>query len=210
MKYYLLALVLMLSSYLFGQGGYYVTIGGDTVRCEFKKCFPRSIKVKTEQNGTQTLETDEVVSFVKDGVPFVRKKIVNQEKRAYIFLPNDKVDRKYQYSDPNLVMMSGKGITFYELEEFGGVETHGGMSYGRSATITFYVENDSLGLTKVPQMQAIGSSVEKIDVIRALSGYLNRDEATAKKLSEDESWKTFNYKGIRKLISGYIGKEFVD
>jgi len=41
--------------------------------------------------------------------------------------------------------------------EFGGVSRY---QYGRSTTITFYIENDSLGLTKVPYMKAIGGNTE--------------------------------------------------
>jgi hypothetical protein len=188
-----------------GQDGYYVGKGGDTVFCEFKKVFPRAIKVKTEKEGTKTFSPDDVSAFTKDGVSFKAKKITNQKKNSFIFLPDDKEDRKYLYSDPNLTMISGKGVTFYELEEFGGASR-----YGRDVTITFYIENDSLGLTKVPYLKAIGGSAEPIDVINALYDYLKSDEATAKKLTVNESWKTFNYKGVRKLITGFMGKEFVE
>jgi len=205
MKYFFLVFGLIISRCLLGQSNYYVGKGGDTVFCEFKKVFPRSIRVKTEKEGTKTLSTDQVSAFTKDGVPFKAKKITNQKKNPFIFLPGDKEDRKYLYSDPNLVMISGKGITFFELEEFGGVS-----QYGRSITVTFYIENDSLGLTKVPYMKAIGGNTEQIDVINALYGYLSSNEAIEKKLSVNESWKTFNYKGIRKLVTGFMGKGFVE
>lgn len=206
MRYCLLAFVLMIGQYVIAQDGYYVGTGGDTVFCEFKRVFPRSIRVKTENEGTKNLSTDEVSAFKKNGILFKAKKILNQKKNAFIFLPDDKTDRKYLYSDPNLVMISAKGVTFYELEEFGG----GGGEYGRGSIITFYIENDSLGLTKVPYVKAIGGSTESIEVINALYNYLKSDEATEKKLNVNESWKTFNYKGIRKLISGFMGKELVD
>jgi len=43
-----------------------------------------------------------------------------------------------------------------------------------------------------------------------LYNYLSFDAATEKRLNVDESWKTFNYKGIRRLIADFMGKEFVD
>lgn len=204
MKYFLLAMAIILGESAFAQNGYYIENDGDTVQCEFKKAYPRGIKVKTEKDKNLSLGVDEIKEFVKDGIPFRVKRITNEkrEKFASIFFPDDKVDRAYSYSDPNLVMISGKGVTFYELEEFGGV-----TQYGRSREITLYIENDSLGLIEVPTMRGIGGGPEKIDVINVLYKYLRHDEATEKKLNVNESWKTFNYKGVRKLIESFMGKE---
>ena len=183
---------------------YYITLNNDTVSCEIKKVFPRGIKIKTKEEGAKTFSSDEIKGFRMNGIPFTAKKVVNAKKDKLIFLPNDKVDRKFLYSDPNLVMISGKGVTFYELTEFGSVSTYG----GRSVTVSLFIENDSLGLTKVPYMSAMFSNVEQKDVVNALYDYLKNDDETRKKLDVNESWKTFNLKGIRKLMSGYTGKDF--
>ena len=103
------------------------------------------------------------------------------------------------------MVRNGKGVTFYELTEFGGP-----TRYGRTSTVSFYIESDSLGLNEVPYMSALGSRTSQTDVINVLYGYLKTDEETTKKLNPDESWKTFNYKGIRKLITGFMGKAFVE
>lgn len=206
MKYFFLNITLIAWCCATGQDGYYVTKEGDTVQCEFKKVLPGMISVKTEKKGTSTFSPEEIRGFTRDGVSFASKKIMNQKKHPFIFLPNDKADRKYLYSDPNLVMISGRGVTFYDLTEFIDNYRYG----GRAATTTLYIENDSLGLTQVPHVKAIGGNTEEIDVINALYNYLKVDEAVEKKLNVNESWKTFNHKGIRKLIEEFMGKKFVD
>jgi len=205
MKYFFSGLTVIISCCAFGQNGYYFLPNGDTIYCEIKKVFPRVVQVKTEKKRIEKFEANEIKGFTKNGIFFISKKILNQKKNQFIFLPDNKEDGKYLYSDPTLDKISGRGITFYELTEFGGVS-----QYGRRSTITFYIENDSLGLTKIPYMSAIGSSVEKTDVINALYNYLKNDEATGKKLNVNESWKTFNYKGIRKLITDFLGKDFLE
>jgi hypothetical protein len=216
MRYYLLSFELLISFCLSGQGDYYITKNGDTVQCEFKKVLPHEIKVKNEKDEVISLDADEIKGFANDGIGFASKKIVNQKKKPYIFLPDDATDRKYQYDkefkplrytwvEVNLVMMSGKGVVFYELTELGRITQN-----GRDVTTTFYIENDSLGLSKVPYLSAIGGSAEQTDVIDALYNYLKIDGVIEKKLNVNEPWKTFNYKGIRKLITEFMGKEFVD
>lgn len=204
MKYFLLVLTWIISQQLLAQD-YYVGKGGDTVYCEFKRALPRSIKVKVRDGGTKTFSADEVSAFSKNDIVLKAKKINGLKKNTIIFLPVDKKDQKYLYSDANVVIISGKGVTFYELEEFGGVS-----DMGRDAMLNFYIENDSLGLTYVPYTQAIGGNTKSADVINALYDYLKSDSVVEKKLNVNESWKTFNYKGIRKLIEEFMGKELVD
>jgi len=206
MKFYFLCLMLFGCCTLFGQDGYYFKTVGDTVYCQFKKVFPGFIKVKTKEQKNLWLTADEIKGFTKDGIPFVSKKILNPKKDPYIFLPNDKMDRQYKFSDPNLAMISGNGITFYELVEFGGVSAH---TYGRSSTISLYIENDSLGLSKVPQMKLIGGA-DQMEVTNVLHNYLKSNKAIEKKLNSMKNWNTINYKEIRKLIEEFTGKEFVD
>ncbi|MEP7374851.1 MAG: hypothetical protein ABI675_15750 [Chitinophagaceae bacterium] len=161
---------------LFGQGDYYFKTGGDTVYCEFKKVFPTTIKVKTKGQKNLWLTAEEISGFTKDGVSFVSKKILNQKKDPHIFLPDDKADRKYKFNDPNLSMISGNGLAFYELVEFGSVP-----AYGRSSSVSFYIENDSLGLSKVPQTKLIGGA-DEIEVISFLLSYLKSNKTVEKNL----------------------------
>ena len=216
MRYILSVSITFISFCLFGQDEYYITKQGDSVKCEVKKVFPDGIKVETDSKKNVSLDVDEIKGFIKDGIGFVSKRITNREKKKFIFLPGPAVETKYSYDkkfktgawgwvDVDLVITVGKGIRFYELIELGPVD-----KYGRQIERTFYIENDSLGLRWVPYLSAIGSSEEKIDVINALYDYLRDNEVIEKKLSINESWKTFNYKGIKNLIELYMGKSLND
>ena len=204
MKFIFLLLMIFGCCTLSGQGGYYFKNGGDTVYCEFKKVFPTTIKVKTKEQKNLWITAEEISGFTKDGVSFVSKKILNQKKNPNIFLPDDKIDRSYKFSDPNLGMISGNGVTFYQLEEFGGVS-----AYGRSSSVSLYIENDSLGLSKVPLIKLIGRPNQS-DVIKFLRSYLKNNKATESKLNSMESWNGFDYKAIRNLIEEFLGKKLKD
>jgi hypothetical protein len=204
MRYLFWIFLLLACCNVFGQNGYYVENSGDTVYCEFKKVFPGGLTVKTDKEGRKLIGAKDIKGFAKDGIVFVSKKIINQRKNAFVLLPGDKKDRKYNYSDPNLSMIFGNGLTFYELVEFSGAG-----QYGRDVTISLFIENDSLGLTKVPYTAGIGG-VDKTKVIELLTPYLKSNEAIAQKLNANESWKTFNYKGIKKLMEEFTGKKMED
>lgn len=205
MKFELLGLMLIVCNNTFGQNGNYIQAGGDTVYCEIKKVFPRSVQV--EVNGkTKTLKADEIAGFTLNGVFFEAKNVKNKKKYNYIFFPDDKMDRKYLYRDPVLNMISAKGVTFYKLTEF-VMDTRG---YGRSSEITLYIENDSLGLSEIPYLKAFGGNDAKEEVIKVLYEYLKADEAIAKRLTVNEQAKAFRLKGIEQLIYEFTGKEFVE
>ena len=208
--------ILMISFGLFGQD-YYITRQGDSVTCEIKRVFPDGIKVKTDKKEDHSLEATQIKAFTKDGIYFVSKQITNREKKPFIFLPYNAGDTRYNYDKKfklgewdwiktELIVTSGTGIRFYELIESGTPK----KNYLPRVEYTFYIESDSLGMRMIPYLSAIGGNADKIDVINALYDYLRDNESIEKKLSLNESWKTFNYKGVKKLIEEYIGKKLVD
>ena len=172
---------------MFGQDDYYITITGDSVKCQIRKVFPNEIKVKKDDKENISLDAREIKGFLKGGILFVSKEITNKPKKTYIILP-DGYDREIDYDqrfkvgargwvDVNVVVRSGNGIKFYEL-----TEKQLNQNPPRWIT-TLYIENDSLGLRAVPYLSAIGGSAEKIDVINALYDYLRDNDELEKNLA---------------------------
>ena len=215
MRYLISVIIIMISFGVFGQD-YYITKQGDSVKCEIKRVFPDEIKVRTDKEDDVSFEVNQVKGFIKDGIYFASKVITNRDRKPFIFLPGNTGDLKYNYDKKfklgawdwvkaDVIVTSGRGIRIYELIESGS------PSKDRMARIehTLYIENDTLGLRLLPYISG-QNDVEKVQVINVLRSYLRHDAAIAKKLTLDEPWKSFNYKGVRKLIEEYIGKKFVD
>ena len=207
LKYFCLLGLISATKFSNGQD-FYITLNNDTVKCDVRKDFPHSVKVKVKDSGTKVFDPSEIKGYKRDDVYFESKKILNGGKgiNALIFLPSDKVDRKYLYSDPILSMTSNGTTTFYEVTTF----SMGGYGGGRNTDIDLFVENDTLGLKLIPRMQAVFGTKSKQDVLEVLGDYIKDNKELFQKLEADDSYKTFNYKGIKKIFSDYFGKSVVD
>lgn len=199
---------------VFGQH-YYIVLNGDTANCEILKEEPYSIKIKSDDSKKDWISAKEMKGYISsNGVFMESKRIINKNKKdTVILLPQYRTDRKYTYTDSEVSMVTGNGVTFYELRIYEKpkvtiyLNSTGGMPTGRRSWLETYIENDSVGLSKVNYLTNPDEAQQKLDAINSVYFYLMGNKDIEKKLSVYGDYRNFTEKGLKKLIAEFIGKK---
>jgi hypothetical protein len=204
----ILALIgLVFCNALFGQH-YYIALNGDTVNCEILREGPDFIRIKGTDSKKDKITAKEMKGYISNyGVLMASKRILNHKKKdSLILLPVYASDQKLVYKDYEIAMTTGNGVTFYELTVYGSPQTSGGVPMGR-ITIEDYIENDSIGVSKINYLTNQDDEQQKVDAINSVYFYLMSNKEIEKKLSVYADYRNFTEKGLKKIIAEFIGKK---
>ncbi|MCO4291826.1 hypothetical protein NF867_02995 [Solitalea sp. MAHUQ-68] len=181
-------------------------LDADSVKYEgyISKAMPRSVKIGLRgKNKDQVFTAGSIKGYFDDmsSITYISKKVLNADEDDFIFIPKGKViseESTVKFYDGNMKCILNEKVSYLLITTYGGLVSYGGKVSGRSVITELYLENDKVGLKKIP----FGFLGDKLETSKILLEYFRDNRSIVTKINTGRIKNTAN--GIKELVQEYI------
>lgn len=182
---------------------YYVTNQNDTIECFILDEWPKYIRIKQKDSKKDRISPDEMKCYLGTNVIMGSKRIINQSsKDSLILLPLYPVENEIRSKNFEIKIIKGNGLTFYEVKTYEKFvewwlkhDSRDVYIRGRDFKEENFIENDSIGLSKIKYLTNPDDEQQKLDAINSVYFYLMDNKEIEQKLSMYGDYRNFTERG---------------